>query len=116
MFSRQVLWPVALAAVVHLCSVLSVRSSKLKSPPYLVLPHDGTLLLSSVSVYALFLVCWTPLLVAGAAGATRTLPLRLFKQLQWLAMAKVIALVLSSPATVRSPVTSRLLFLHAVLP
>lgn len=84
----QVFWPVLLTGMVHLSSALSIRSAKYKSPPFLVMPYDGALLRSNVAVYLVFIVCWTPLIAASAIGISRELPLRLYNQLEWLAMAK----------------------------
>ena len=52
------------------------------------MPYDGALLRSNVAVYLMLIVCWTPLIAASAMGISRQLPLRLYNQLEWLAMAK----------------------------
>jgi len=58
----QVLWPVLLTLLIHFCSSLILRSSK--SPPFLATPYDGSLLRTNIATFLLFVVCWTPLMVA----------------------------------------------------
>lgn len=94
-----------LTSIFHLSSESKIRSCK----PLVSYPYDSSLLRANVVIYLLFIVCWTPLMVATGLSAsgpnnsaedvvaasddssslsTRSLPLRIFQQLQWLAMAK----------------------------
>ena len=81
----KVIWPVVLAGAIHLCSEVKIRSSK---PAELSYPYDGSLQRANIGVYLLHIVCWAPLLVAAGVSLSRALPLKIFQQLQWLAMSK----------------------------